>query len=177
MMFRRGSLTFKRGVDRLFDQIDQFTIHQAMFAIGALWASKALGKGIGPDDVFTIDSFAFPLSLDIPLAGVTEAAFAERQVESRTIVIQAGQKAKADMPFSQGFNSVAWLPITPIFVDFYERVRPWMEQNHKGQNSWPPTLHFMRLIRNAISHGGRLYMTHDPRAGCRVAPSQIRLLG
>jgi hypothetical protein len=21
----------------------------------------------------------------------------------------------------------------------------------------------MRLIRNAISHGGRLYMTHDPR--------------
>jgi hypothetical protein len=139
MTHRRGSATFKRGVDRLFKQVDQFTIYQAMFSISALWASKALGRGIDHDDVTAIDSFAFPLSLDVPLAGVAEAAFAERQAESRTIVVQEGRKAHTmadDVPFSQGFNSVLWLPITPIFVDFYEGIRPWIEQNYPISLVW-----------------------------------------
>jgi hypothetical protein len=37
-----------------------------------------------------------------------------------------------------------------------------MKQNYPSQKSWPPTIYFARLIRNAVSHGGRLHMTHDP---------------
>jgi hypothetical protein len=95
-----------------------------------------------------------------------EAAFEERQVDTRTIVIQTGRKAPTmpdHLPFSRGLNSVLWLPITPVFVEFFERARPWLEQNYSGQRSWPPTIYFTRLIRNAVSHGGRLHMEHNPK--------------
>jgi hypothetical protein len=126
---------------------------------------RKLGRGIAYDDVATIDSFVFPLSIDVPLGGVAEEAFEERQIDARTIVIQTERKAPAlpdDLPFSRGLNSVLWLPITSIFVEFFERVKPWIEQNHSGQKSWPPTIYFARLIRNAVSHGGRLCITRDP---------------
>jgi hypothetical protein len=165
MTNKRGPITFRRGVDRLFEQVDQFTIHNTMFFIGALWASKALGRGIDHDDVATIDSFAFALSVDIPLGGVAEAAFQERQADERTIVVQAGRKGPTmpdHLPFSRGLNSVLWFPSTSIFVEFFERVKPWMQQNYPSQKLWPPTIYFARLIRNAVSHGGRLHITHDP---------------
>lgn len=169
MTYRRGQQSFRSGVDRLFEHVDQFIIHQTMFCIGALWASRALSYSFDHDDTAVIDSAAFPLSLEIPLAGVAEAAFAEQQAETRTITVHEGRKAPGvpnHLPFTRGLNNVLWLPITPIFVDFYERNRPWAEQTYEGnggQKSWPPNFYFMRLIRNAVSHGGKLYMTHDPR--------------
>jgi hypothetical protein len=165
MTFRRGEQTFRRGVDRLFDQIDQFTIYNAMFAIGALWSSRALGQGLKDDHLFGIDSFVFPLSLGVPLAGVAEAAFAEQQAESRTLLIEAGLQASTmpdHAPFTRGFNSVLWLPITPVFVDFVERVKPWLRYTCGGVEHWPASVYFARVIRNAISHGGRLDMIRKP---------------
>jgi hypothetical protein len=138
MTLRRGPITFHRGTDRLFEHVDQFVIQQALFSIGALWASKTLGCGLDPVDISTIDSFAFPLSLDIPIAGVVEAAFEERLASTRSLTIRPGTTANTmqdSTPFTQGFNTVFWLPITPIFVDFYERHRPWVEQNYSAQKS------------------------------------------
>jgi hypothetical protein len=165
MTLRRGKITFDRGTDRLFEHVDQFIIQEAVFALGALWSSKTLGHGFDPDDVATIDSFVFNLSLDIPLARVIEDAFEERRPNSRSLVVQSGTKANAmpdSAPFSQGFNSVSWLPITPIFVDFFERHRPWIEGRYPKHKLWPATFDFARLIRNAVSHGGKLHYLHDP---------------
>jgi hypothetical protein len=166
MTLRRGPITFHRGTDRLFEHVDQFIIQKALLSLGALWASKTLGRGFDPEDVATIDSFAFLLSLDIPLAGVIEGAFEERLASTRSLVIRPGTTANTmpnSTPSTQGFNSVVWLPIVPIFVDFYERHRPWIEQTYSGLKSWPPTFYFARLVRNAVSHGGKLHFTHDPR--------------
>lgn len=167
MTAKRGAITFRRGVDRLFESVDQFTIQQAMFSIGALWASGALGGGIGHDDCTSIDSMAFPLSLDIPLAGVAETAFAEKPVNSRTLVIHEATRADkmpADAPFSQGLNHVLWLPITLVFISFFEGIRPWMDQKYPpsaGQKAWPPTLFFARQIRNAAAHNGQVHFLKD----------------
>jgi hypothetical protein len=71
------------------------------------------------------------------------------------------KKMPDSTPFTQGFNSIFWLSITPIFVDFYERHRPWVEQNHSGK-ACPPTFYFARMVRNAVSHGGKPHFTRDP---------------
>ena len=165
MTFRRGDQTFRRGADRLFNQIDQFTIYNAMFTIGTLWTSKALGNGFNNDDCAIIDSFVFPLSAGIPLAGVAEAAFAERPAEVRILHIQPGPQATTmpdHAPFTRGFNSVLWLPITPVFVDFVERAKPWLKATYGGVAHWPETMYFARMVRNAISHGGRLDTIRKP---------------
>jgi hypothetical protein len=164
MSISPGPILFVRGKDRLFDYMDQFVVQQSMFTIGLLWASGSLGRGPAQDDVVSIDSFAFPLSLDVPFGGVAEDAFAERAARSRNFVIKSGKQAH-EMPessaFTQGFNRVLWLPITPIFVNFYEQVRPWMEMNFKKQTLWPSTMFFASFIRNAVSHGGLLHITHN----------------
>jgi hypothetical protein len=165
MTQRRGSITFRRG-DRLFKYVDQFVILNAVYTIGSLWASKMLGEGLRAIDGSGIDSQIFSLSLSVPLGGVLEDAFDEKSAAQRTITIETGHQAPAmeasGAPFSQGFNSVVWLMITPIFVNFYESHRPWIEQHHGFQKTWPHTFYFANLIRNAISHGGKLYFKHVP---------------
>jgi len=136
-----------------------------MFAIAALWVSKTIGRGIANDDVTVIDSMSFPLSLEIPLAGVADAAFAGKQAETRTIIIKDGTQAdkmESDGLFSQGFNDVFWIPITPLFVEFFEAGHGWLKKRYpSGPQSWPAPLDFARHIRNAVSHGGRLHIDKD----------------
>jgi hypothetical protein len=43
--------------------------------------------------------------------------------------------------------------VTPVFVDFFERHRPWARTKCGGDAyAWPTILNFARVVRNAISH-------------------------
>jgi hypothetical protein len=43
--------------------------------------------------------------------------------------------------------------ITPIYVDFFERYRPWLQTTYGTQtDTWPQLFNFARMIRNWISH-------------------------
>jgi hypothetical protein len=106
------------------------------------------------------------LSLALPFGGVLEPTFQGKPATSHTVTIEPERKAAAmpsSAPFSQGFNHILWLPILPIFVDFYERHRRWVKHNYGEQRLWPNTYYFARLVRNAISHGGCLQFDHDPK--------------
>jgi hypothetical protein len=166
MMPKPGPITFSAAGDRLFEYVDQFLILNAATAVGVLWASKQLGPGLSQVDYGQIDSQIFPLSLVVPFGGVLEDAMSERTATSRTLTIESGQKAPTmpdGAPFTQGFNGVLWHVITPIFVNFYERHLPWMEKNVGKQSAWPDTFYFARLIKNSISHGGKVHFTRDPK--------------
>jgi len=68
-------------------------------------------------------------------------------------------------PFKQiantnsGFQRVFLSVITPLYVEFYEGVRPWLEQNVGDSSKWPCVLDFGRVVRNACSHGGNLSLS------------------
>jgi hypothetical protein len=49
--------------------------------------------------------------------------------------------------------------IKPIYVDFFETHRPWLESQYGADAyAWPPLMNFARVVRNALSHhGGRIH--------------------
>jgi hypothetical protein len=43
--------------------------------------------------------------------------------------------------------------LTPYFVDFWEKYRPWIAGNQpRSPEQWTPPLNFARMMRNWISH-------------------------
>ncbi len=165
MTLKRGDVTFSKGQDRLFGHIDQYVLLSVALAFAAFAFARPRHPGNGDIEI-SVDSEAFPLCLDIPADGVMAAAFREEGAEARTLHI-LDRRRSGDMSqetaFTRGFNNVLWLPISPIFVDFYERYRPWVESAYGKQSNWPDVFYFARLVRNAISHGGALHFTHDPK--------------
>lgn len=54
--------------------------------------------------------------------------------------------------------------ITPLYVDFFERYRPWIKTTY-GSGTWPPLLDFARAVRNWISHHQGCVHFKNPQAG------------
>lgn len=53
--------------------------------------------------------------------------------------------------------------ISPIFVEFVERYTPWLEKSQGKQALWPDLWRFARVVRNAISHDGKVFIAADIR--------------
>jgi hypothetical protein len=53
--------------------------------------------------------------------------------------------------------------MTPLYVDFFERHREWMEETFPTQkDQWPPLFFFAFMLRNFISHSaGRVQFSYD----------------
>jgi hypothetical protein len=66
--------------------------------------ARMLGRGLDKDDVSSIDSSIFALSIDVPLGGVLEGAFQERPVTSRTLLIRDELQTKKPERASDAFN-------------------------------------------------------------------------
>lgn len=59
-----------------------------------------------------------------------------------------------------GFIRIIPHIFSPIFVDFYETYRPWLEKEKGHRRNWTETWRFARAIRNSVSHGRGEYL-HD----------------
>jgi len=46
--------------------------------------------------------------------------------------------------------------VGPVFVEFFERHREWLEDHFVTRSNWPPLFNFASAVRNAISHGWRI---------------------
>ncbi len=144
----------------------------------------ALGKiTINHGDVAVFDSNRFSLRLHLPISGPVEAALFRIPISYLEITIVPNDE-KLDFEASTGgFADMARHLISPIFVDFYENHLPWIKDNFGGPGgeAWPPVFDFVRVIRNACSHGGRLaFASPTGRAvnwrGITYAPSNQGML-
>jgi hypothetical protein len=57
---------------------------------------------------------------------------------------------------TMGFRRLAEHLLSPIFVEFYESYRQWVFDQFGPADKWPEVWRFARVIRNALSHGGKV---------------------
>lgn len=105
----------------------------------------------------------FPRNVKIPIFGPLEVALADQEPNSAAFLLEdasatwkpggGGTPSKLGKAISYAVN--------PIFVEFYEAGRKWLEDNINGDAyRWPAQWNFARVVRNAIVHNnGKVFWT------------------
>src|SRR6266404_3486521 len=142
---------------RLFDLMRNLVfIVDALFAAisatkqGADWNGVASG-------VLPFKSTQFGISVILPIGVLMPALLNNKPVR---IIGVAFFLTKDIGPPLRKTAYTATLPprildnmIAPLYVDFFERYRPWIKTNYGGDPyAWPALLNFGRAVRNWISH-------------------------
>jgi hypothetical protein len=155
----------KRG-DRLFTALNDFLI---IISSVALASSLILHAKTHTLDRPQMKLFARRLgcAYALPLRGALDNALYNSIPE----LIEIGEMTAehADEPLdgevkarTRGLNNVMHHIISPIFIIFFERYNIWLTENRGKAETWPPTLNFARVIRNAMAHGS--IQIKDPNA-------------
>lgn len=101
------------------------------------------------------------LRLAIPLLGPMQAAIGACTLGSITIPVTEIEPSPAptgdnpQRPILDAFGN----SLSPIFVEYYETHRSWLEERGMKISDWPTSIAFGRVIRNAMSHGNKIKMT------------------
>jgi len=66
-----------------------------------------------------------------------------------------------------GLQKVIPMAFSPVFVEFFERHRPWLENDRPSRWDWSPMMNFASVVRNALSHDGKIKIK-----GKNPAPAQ-----
>jgi hypothetical protein len=108
-------------------------------------------------------SLQFPMEVRLAsIAPVTSIAW-DRPVSGVEIGFFDATKGPNYQNEITGTKNVLMGLITPIYVDFYEKHRPWIGKTLGALDKWPELFRFAWAVRNAISHhGGKINIT-DPK--------------
>jgi hypothetical protein len=109
-----------------------------------------------PGDTMSLECAQFPLKVTMPLVGPIELA--TQGIQPNTI--QFGIAPDSDWMAGHmmgNLQRVMLSAITPAFVELYEDYKPWIVKTITSDAyKYPAPWAFARVVRNAISHGGRL---------------------
>jgi hypothetical protein len=110
-------------------------------------------------DYSIVQASVLDIQIRLPIFGPVQLAIFDKESDGVSLFFEQKSEPSHQNPHTtSGFRSVFFFAISPLFVDFFETVRPWLEQNAVDSAKWPSVLDFGRVIRNACSHGGKLHM-------------------
>jgi hypothetical protein len=156
MIYPAQTLTTVHG-DRL-----HFPIHNLVATYASLIMAISLKLGLQAGDYSTADFVQFKQRMRMPLVGPTEGIIANQIMPSISLTIEDGHATTDDGSQSPSIQTRSLIVnmMAPMFVDYFERYRPWLESNIGKIDLWPSIIQFGRVVRNAASHGGKLHMTN-----------------
>ena len=161
-----GSILLESGKHRLFGPFcDLFTI------LGALsYAISHLANGHSKVGNAICESTQLPrTTVTLHCGDVLSAPIHNKDIHSIRLTI--GTRAWSEGPVYSGYQSATHRLIVPIFVEYYEDNRPWLEAWVERTSSprpkhlflaFPAVWQFARVIRNGLSHGGSRIPISDP---------------
>jgi hypothetical protein len=120
----------------------------------------------GADNRLRYTAREFGLEVLTPMGAIMRNLVRGEETGTLTLTIKA---LEADPPATNRVNvfprALTGL-VTPVYVDFFERYRPWIRANCGGDSyAWPPILNFARAVRNWISHHhGRVHFDNPAAA-------------
>lgn len=155
-------LTYHQG-DRLFEPMNDLTIILAAIGHALHQLTGTIPKEPG---VMRMRPKVFDYGIAIPLKGPLEVAFRGELPSFIDIGLVTIANATAplvgDTKETTGFGGVMTHIVQPVFLGFFERYNVWLTDQLGDAVSWPATLNFARVVRNAIAHG-KIYI-RDPRS-------------
>ena len=153
-----GVRELSRGDHRLFELMNILLIQTASLATAAKYHTDG-EVNFKAGDYIAVEGNLLDIDVRLPLFGPVEAALEEKEpdlIELR--IVEKPEKKKAYSRETSGFAKVVVHFIKPIFVDFFETYKPFLEESLRGNHyNWPGVWNFGRVIRNSISHGGEIY--------------------
>jgi hypothetical protein len=161
MTYVSGVLHFQIGKHRLYTTIDTLCKLVACVSI-------AIEHRLGRDTKWPAGANAgfecaqFDLTVQFPLVGPVESLMRSKTILAHQISVVQGRTAKP-VPGSPNFKTIHSTIIIPLFVQFFENNREWLDQNiSPDYRKWPAAWQFARRIRDAASHKFKLSID-DPK--------------
>jgi hypothetical protein len=107
-------------------------------------------------DYSPADFVQFKQRMRMPLVGPIEGIIANQITPSISLTIENRLATTDDGSHSPSIKTESLIVnmTAPVFVDYFERYRPWLESNTGKIDLWPSIIQFGRMVRNAASHGG-----------------------
>ena len=108
-------------------------------------------------DTLTAISYVSKMQFEMPLYGPLEDAIAGHPPVDFTMEFRPTSLLRSDIKDLITLPSFYGPMIAPIFVLHFEACRDWLDNSrYADYSTWPMDLKFARVVRNAMSHGGRL---------------------
>lgn len=150
---------FIKGKDRLFESILGFSIMNEAFYCHLL--SSTGNSQIPPGSTIGIASLQADTVLGFQISLNFGNVIFKDMATSVFLVFSNGPEVEDGLvPIDAGDGTLARALlriVSPLFLQFYETYQPWWVKKYSGdQSKWPEALRFGRVVRNAISHGGRI---------------------
>lgn len=142
---------------RMFPQI--YTLNIAIACVAAAMCRVALpDEPHGELKSASLRCRQFDREVHFPIVNVMETIIADATTFGIDIAITANTKP-IGVPSvkTRSLNPILAHIIAPLFTDFFENHRPWLDtQLSENPYEWPEVWNFSRVVRNAASHGGRI---------------------
>jgi hypothetical protein len=151
--------------DRLFEPMKQLVlIVDALFtAVVVMKEGSGLGNKPKAGSSVNVECLRLPTNVRLPMGGpvlsiANNQAIGSLELEFHTVELRLHKQDKKDLGGKEIFestlpNEVTMNLVTPVFVNFYEKHRPWMQSNLGiDTKAWPQIFDFGRMVRNWISH-------------------------
>lgn len=154
-----GVIKARRDRDRLYLPLATVLLVNSCVAVAA--EAIALGRFAPFEPAHTLDaeSVLFPVNVRLPLFGHIHSAVTGQPLDEIEIAVEPRpQQSHVFRHQTRGFKAILLQVVTPVFVNFFEAWRPWIDSAlGNDPQSWPTVLSFARVIRNSISHRGTIH--------------------
>ena len=168
MTYLAGRIRTELGTHRLHERLFRILIgYQCAITATHLIDQRnaAFFLRWGNDAAATFDMRQFPKAINLPLRGAIDLAMAGQTPTIIEIeVIPAKPLAPTMRQYTQPMTIYEGI-IGPFFVEFVEAHKGWIQHTYGAQQNWPDIFYFGNVIRNCLSHGGKIHFTYSkPRA-------------
>lgn len=111
-----------------------------------------------PGDYFTVEAKHLEKEVRLPIVGPVEAALANKKPDEIQIAIVNGSTSCTLKHSTSGFIEFSNAIFLPFLVTYHERYRAEIESKFKGgRTTWPAPWQMSWALRNAASHGGKVF--------------------
>jgi hypothetical protein len=145
--------------DRLHERIFHLQVLCSAVGVSVLAATGATQLDWDKKASLTLRANVFDLNLHFSLYLPIQGAAAGMSPEKIIIPVE---EIPPRVPYQGRIPAIPLILsyiITPIFVDFVEDHKQWLADQNIKRADWPGAFLFGCVIRNSMSHGGRIWMT------------------
>lgn len=143
---------------RSYPEFDSLIIVTAAIAISLEYRMK--GSALyRPGEYLTIEGLSSGKMIRLPLHGPIEAVIANRKPDEIQItILEYNALSKGSKPEISALQDTLNYVFSPYFITFYERNYEDAESKFgKEYATWPSSWRAAWVVRNALSHNGRVY--------------------
>jgi hypothetical protein len=158
MTYLTSPLVTENGKHRLHPYL--FNLVTLTGALGVALHAVAENRIVDENSSISIQASSFDLAIAFPTAKAVRTAWYGVTPNRISLEFSSIPPRNKQQQGRHGkMLGIMGLAMPPIFIDFFENHRRWLDSQKFKIDQWPSTMAFARVLRHSFAHGGRLHMT------------------